>query len=64
MPLQSPITPNELEGYEFAGGSMKPKIAAAVDFVRKTGRPCGIGDLHDALAVVQGKAGTWIIADK
>ena len=64
VPLKSPITPKELEGFEFAGGSMKPKIAAALEFVRATGRPCGIGDLHDALALVLGKAGTWIIADQ
>ena len=41
---------------------MKPKIAAAMEFVRATGRPCGIGDLHDALDVVRGKVGTWIVA--
>ena len=62
VPLKSPITPEELEEYEFAGGSMKPKIAAAMEFVRATGRPCGIGDLHDALDVVRGKVGTWIVA--
>ena len=61
VPLKSPITPEELEQYEFAGGSMKPKVAAAVSFVRQTGNPCGIGDLHDALDVVRGKAGTWIV---
>ena len=62
VPLKSPITPEELEELEFAGGSMAPKIAAAVNFVRSTGQPCGIGDLYDALDVVRGKAGTWIVA--
>lgn len=46
---------------EFAEGSMKPKVQAAVEFVRgKEGRTALITELHKARDGVQGKTGTLI----
>ena len=47
----------------FAAGSMGPKVVAASDFVRRTGRLAAIGALEDAVAVLAGQAGTLIEAD-
>ncbi len=44
----------------FAPGSMGPKVEAAATFVRETGRWAAIGALEDALAIVEGRAGTWL----
>jgi carbamate kinase len=46
----------------FAPGSMGPKIAAAADFTRRTGRLAAIGSLDEAAAVLAGRAGTRIVA--
>jgi carbamate kinase len=53
-------TVRELQGYQFAPGSMGPKVAAALSFVSNTGRPAAIGALANAAAVVSGSAGTII----
>lgn len=45
----------------FAPGSMGPKVSAAAEFVRRTGRVAAIGALDDALAVLEGRAGTTLI---
>lgn len=45
---------------EFAPGSMLPKVEAACDFVRSTGRPAAIGRLEDIERLVDGGAGTRI----
>lgn len=55
------VTAGELRGFEFASGSMGPKVGAAVSFVRSTGRPACIGALADASAIVAGTAGTRIV---
>lgn len=47
---------------EFAAGSMGPKVTAAVDFVEGGGARAAIGDLDEAVAVLEGAAGTTIIA--
>ena len=39
------VTPEELAGYEFAAGSMGPKVEAAARFAAKTGRRAAIGSL-------------------
>ena len=39
---------------------MLPKVAAACDFARATGRPAMIGQLSDIDALVEGRAGTRI----
>ena len=48
---------------EFAVGSMLPKVTAAVDFARSTGRPAVIGRLSDIESLVAGTAGTRISTD-
>ena len=55
-------TPDELESYDFAAGSMGPKVAAACAFARATGNRAAIGALADIEAIVAGEAGT--IVDK
>lgn len=47
----------------FAAGSMLPKVQAAGDFARSTGRPAMIGQLTDIEALVAGTAGTRIATD-
>ncbi len=49
-----------LDADQFAAGSMRPKIAAATLFATATGRPAAIGRLEDAVAILQGDAGTLI----
>jgi carbamate kinase len=56
-------TPVELEAYGFSRGSMGPKVAAACDFVRRTGNPAVIGALEDIDRIVAGEAGTRISPD-
>src|SRR5437762_3289777 len=40
------VTAEELAGYDFAAGSMGPKVAAAVRFASQPGRRAAIGDLE------------------
>jgi len=58
------VTPGELAGYEFAAGSMGPKVEAATRFVARTGKRAAIGSLADIAGIVAGTAGTSIIAQK
>jgi carbamate kinase len=53
-------TVGELRQYNFAEGSMGPKVEAVCAFVEHTGKPAVIGSLFEAEAVVRGEAGTWI----
>jgi carbamate kinase len=50
-------------GAEFPAGSMLPKVAAACDFARETGRPAAIGALADIDSMLAGTAGTRISTD-
>jgi len=62
-PQKKPIkhaSPEQLRKYNFAEGSMGPKVEATFAFVEATGGSAGIGSLSDALAILQGKAGTLI----
>ncbi|KIR13304.1 Carbamate kinase 1 [Pseudomonas fluorescens] len=52
--------PDEMEKLGFAAGSMGPKVQAACEFARNTGKVAVIGSLSDIEAIVQGKAGTRI----
>lgn len=52
--------PNELERLGFAAGSMGPKVQAACEFARNTGKVAVIGSLSDIEAIVQGDAGTRV----
>src|SRR6516165_2216201 len=45
---------------EFAAGSMLPKVIAACDFARATGKPAMIGALSDIDAMLAGTAGTRV----
>jgi carbamate kinase len=57
------IAPEEIRGYEFATGSMAPKVEAACEFAEQTGGIAGIGRLQDAEAILAGEAGTVIAMD-
>ena len=62
-PDQKPIrqaTTDCISGFDFAEGSMGPKVAAACHFVRETGGTARIGHLSEAEAVLSGRAGTQI----
>ena len=48
---------------EFAAGSMRPKVIAACDFARATGKPAAIGSLTDIEAMLDGTAGTRVSVD-
>ena len=54
------VTPDELERYEFAAGSMGPKVQAAIRFARMTGKRAAIGSLEDIEKIVAGEAGTSV----
>ena len=56
------MTAEEMESYNFAAGSMGPKVEAAVDFVKRTGKRAAIGALADIEQIVAGTAGTQIVA--
>jgi len=56
-------TPTELENMTFAPGSMGPKVTSACGFVRGGGKLAGIGRLQDARAIIEGQAGTRVVAD-
>jgi carbamate kinase len=53
-----------LEEYqaEFAAGSMLPKVIAACDFAKATGKPAVIGALSDIDAMLAGTAGTRVVS--
>jgi carbamate kinase len=52
--------PTQLKQYQFASGSMEPKVEAACRFVEKTGKIAGIGRLEDGKLILEQKAGTFI----
>jgi carbamate kinase len=47
------------EGH-FPPGSMGPKVEASIEFARHTGNPAVIGDLDDAIRVIEMESGTII----
>jgi len=55
------VTPAELAGYQFAAGSMGPKVEAAARFVAKTGGRAAIGALADIAGIIAGTAGTNVV---
>lgn len=55
------MTADELALHDFAAGSMGPKVEAAIDFVRQTGKRAAIGSLADIERIVAGTAGTNVI---
>jgi len=54
------VTLQEMASYNFAVGSMGPKVEAACNFVEETGGRAAIGSLADLEMIVAGKAGTII----
>lgn len=56
--------PDELERLGFAAGSMGPKVQAACEFARHTGKVAVIGSLGDIEAIVRGEAGTRVSTQK
>lgn len=61
--MASPAQCSSLQGMSFASGSMAPKVAAACRFVSATSGRAAVGSISDALAILQGRAGTTIVAD-
>ena len=62
-PDEEPVlraTPASLQAEEFAAGSMGPKVDAACRFVEVTGDMAAIGQTEDAVAILEGRAGTII----
>jgi carbamate kinase len=57
------VTPAELKSIPFPAGSMGPKVAAAVQFVEKTGKRAAIGSLADIQKIVAGEAGTNVVPE-
>jgi carbamate kinase len=56
-------TPDALDAHGFAAGSMGPKVEAAQDFARATGKRAIICALADVPAAVRGEKGTTIGVD-
>ncbi|MEO8587155.1 MAG: carbamate kinase [Acidobacteriota bacterium] len=56
-------SPAALSRFEFASGSMGPKVEAARDFAQRTGRTAGIGSLEDIPRILRGEAGTLVSND-
>ena len=54
------VTPQALAGYNFAAGSMGPKVEAARAFVLATGRRAVIGSLDRIEDMLAGRAGTQV----
>ncbi len=57
-------SPDALDALHFAAGSMGPKIEAACDFARRTGRRAVIGALADIERMIAGTAGTSILCEQ
>jgi carbamate kinase len=56
-------SPEAIRRLQFPAGSMGPKVEAACQFAEATGGLAGIGSLEDAVAIVEGRAGTIIASD-
>ncbi len=64
-PSERPIrsaTVNELRALNFPAGSMGPKVESACRFVEATGRRAAIGSFDDSLELLNGTAGTSVVA--
>ena len=54
------VTVNEISKLAFAAGSMGPKVDACCDFAEQTGGIGNIGDLHEAVEIMNRESGTRI----
>jgi carbamate kinase len=65
--LLTRTTPEALEALaaegQFPPGSMGPKVAAAIEFVRATGKPAVVCQPADLVAAIAGRAGTRIVKE-
>ena len=57
------VSPDDLLTYDFAAGSMGPKVAAAIRFASRTGGRAAIGALDQIVDMVDGVAGTNVSVD-
>lgn len=65
-PDQRPINrgnPAAFDALSFPAGSMGPKVEAAVEFVRSTGKRAAIGSLDELGGLVEGTLGTQVSVD-
>jgi len=53
-------SPEMLDDFIFAKGSMAPKVESACEFVKAGGKFAGIGSLFDAIDIIDGKKGTTV----
>ena len=53
-------SPAALKDFDFPAGSMGPKVDAACEFAKATGKTAAIGTLSDVPAIVRGEKGTLI----
>ncbi len=53
-------SPAAIGRFDFAAGSMGPKVEAARDFAERTGKTAAIGALGDVPAMLAGEAGTLV----
>jgi len=53
-------SPRALASFEFATGSMRPKVEAACEFATRTGNTAAIGALADIGRILSGQAGTLV----
>ena len=53
-------SPAAIGRFDFATGSMGPKVEAARDFAERTGKTAAIGALEDVPAILAGEAGTLV----
>ena len=56
-------SPAALSRFDFAAGSMGPKVEAACDFAERTGRTAAIGALEGIPDILRGEAGTLVSND-
>ncbi len=56
-------TPEGMDQFDFASGSMGPKVEAAVQFARNTGKMAAIGSLNEAADILTSDSGTVIRED-
>jgi carbamate kinase len=56
------LTPQDVRALEFPAGSMGPKVEAAARFVERTGKRAAIGALGEIEQIVDGTAGTQVVA--
>ena len=57
-------TPASLRAGSFPAGSMGPKVEAVCRFVERTGGRAAIGKLEDIAGLLEGTAGTQVVADR